>query len=381
VNSTVLRTGSLSDLGISPDRWSVVESLAAQCVASGDVPRLVLQVVRHGQALEQPLDFAHPESARPSGDAPLFLVASLTKPIVVLAALRLVERGELSLSDRVVEYLPEFDDPAKRPITVRHLMAHTSGLPDMLPTNRALRMSRSPLTAFVSGTCGVTLDFPPGRGVQYQSMGFAVLGAVIERVTGRSCGEIVRRELFEPLELQQTCLGAPDGWFDGPSPIIDRVAEVRVPPEQQGGEDWNWNSRYWRQLGSPWGGMLSTAADLAVLCGLMLRQGVVGSHPLLAAATVALATGNRLHDFRDVPEADRRTRPWGLGWRLNWPAHEATFGDLLSPAAYGHWGATGCLFWIDPVQDGACIVLTTEPLDTGRNRLTRLSNAVVAAWR
>jgi len=69
-----------------------------------------------------------------------------------------------------------------------------------------------------------------------------------------------------------------------------------------------------------------------------------------------------------------------LGWRLNWPGHSASFGDLLSRVAYGHWGATGTLMWIDPARGTFAIIFSTEPYDTSGTQLVQLSNAIAAAW-
>src|SRR5690606_26978005 len=129
-------------------------------------------------------------------------------------------------------------------------------------------------------------DFPPGRGVQYQSMGYAVLGAVIENVTGLSCAEYLRREVFAPLGMNDTALGAPEEWFTDPQPRIARVPEVRVPKDLESATDWNWNSRYWRTLGAPWGGMLCTAADLGRFAQMMLNRGRAADGRFLSESSI-----------------------------------------------------------------------------------------------
>ena len=249
----------------------------------------------------------------------------------------------------------------------------------MLPNNRQLRMAGAPLLAFVEDTCDCEPAFAPGRGVQYQSMGYALLGEIITRVSGKTCARFLRDEIFEPLGMNDTSLGAPESWFPGPEAKIDRVPEIRVPADQQSGTDWNWNSRYWRMLGAPWGGLLTTPADLGRFAALMLNGGTLGGRTIFSAATVGAAVRNQLEPMRDVPEEDRRCKPWGLGWRLNWPAHSENFGDLLSPETFGHWGATGTVFWIDPRNEAWAVLLTTQPMEPHGRYLARLSNAIASA--
>jgi CubicO group peptidase (beta-lactamase class C family) len=284
----------------------------------------------------------------------------------------LVERGRLGLDDRVAEYVPEFAAEGKDEVRVRHLMTHTSGLPDMLPENETLRAGNRPLSDFVAGTCRHPLLFPPGTRVRYQSMGTLMLAEVVVRITGGAIAGFLERELFGPLGMRDTSLGArPE--------TLDRIARVRLSPEQEAASGWNWNSRYWRELGSPWGGLITTPGDLARFCQLFLGEGAVGKTRLLALATVRAMTANQLAGMPAVPEEDRRCRPWGLGWRLAWPGHSSNFGDLLGPRTFGHWGATGTLFWADPDAEGFCVLLTTEPQRDDGRLLARASNAVAAA--
>lgn len=313
------------------------------------------------------------EDAARLRDDGLFVVASITKPVVAMTVLSLVEEGLLSLSDRVARFVPAFGANGKQSITIRHLLTHTSGLPDMLPHNRALRERNAPLDAFVEGTNAISPDFQPGRGVQYQSMGFAMLAAVAFEVTGTKLPDLVRDRVTEPLGMAATFLGMPNQWYEDGG--AERIVELAVPVEQQSTTGWGWNSRYWHEFGAPWGGLLSTPVDLGRFARAMLADG----DGVWSPATIAAATANRLHDFADLPETDRRCRPWGLGWRLNWVAHTATFGDLLGPRAYGHFGATGTMLWIDPDLDAYAVVLTTTPFDPRRVPLARLSNAIVAA--
>lgn len=377
-----LAISSPDDAGLIPDRWNRALALA-QKLTQTLLPGLAFQVsVRGKTSGEYQFGRQAPSpTAPPLRPESIFLSASLTKPIVAMATLLLVERGEIALSDSIADYLPQLTDSAKAGITIRHLLTHTSGLPDQLPNNRALRMTKAPLSQFVDGACSVSLDFPPGRGVQYQSMGFVLLAAIIESVTRTKLPQFLDREIFTPLRMKDTVLSAPTEWF-APGGKAERLARVDVPVEQQGGDDWNWNSRYWLELGAPWGGMLTTTSDMIRFGQVLLDGGSNGLVKLFSHSTIQAATSNQLPFFPDLPEADRRCRGWGMGWRMNWPAHPTSFGDLLGPRTYGHWGATGTLFWIDPDRYASAVLLSTLPLDKQSGfALTKLSNAIVSSIR
>ncbi len=350
------------------DGWEQVRRLADSWVADGRTSAVAVEAGRVSGAVFRHRTGSQRLDGSPLRDDALFVVASITKPVVAMSVLTLVEDGEIVLCDRVSRFVEGFGQNGKQAITVRHLLTHTSGLPDMLPNNRALRQRNAPIEEFVAGTVALAPDFQPGHGVQYQSTGFAVLGEIVRVVTGRTLREFVSDRLTGPLELADTSLGREaDADFD-------RVVELRVPVEQEEADGWGWNSRYWQRLGAPWGGLLSTADDLGTFARAMLARG----HGFCRPATVGAATRNALHDFPDVSEAERRTRGWGLGWRRNWSTHTATFGDLLGPDAYGHFGATGTMLWIDPDADAYAVALTNTPFDARVVPLAALSNVVAA---
>jgi len=380
--STIAIHDDARSVNLDPERWQgTLDQLADWC-RRGLIPSAGI-VCGRSDRTTRPQYFGSQSVDGTAGavrEDAIFLVASLTKPIVAMGTLLLVERGELSLDDRVCEIVSSFRGRGKYGVTVRHLLTHTSGLPDMLPNNRELRESHSSLDAFVAGTCTVEMGFPPGRAVRYQSMGFGLLGEIIRTLTGLSCPEFLRVEIFEPLWMNDTSLGAPDDWFDGPDAKMSRIAEIRVPEDQRdAATNWGWNSRYWRQLGAPWGGVLSTPADLARFARMMLSGGSLDGVRIFSKATVDAATRNQLLGMPQVPLADRETRAWGYGWRLYWPGSSPYFGDLLGRRMYGHMGATGTLLWLDPDRDAFAVILTTEPQDPHGTYLARLSNSIAAS--
>src|SRR5262249_37164218 len=204
----------------------------------------------------------------------------------------------------------------------------------------------------------------------YQSMGIAMLAEIVHQITGLSLAEFLRKEVFVPLGMADTSLGLqPDKKA--------RVTAVRLSREQQK-TDWHWKTPCWLGFGAPWGGLITSPADLARFCQMMLNGGALGAVRIFSPATVRAMTTNQLAGMPHVPEEERRCRPWGLGWRLQWPGHSANFGDLLGPRTYGHWGATGTLCWLDPEQETFCILLTTQPQGEDGRFLARISNLLAA---
>ena len=126
--------------------------------------------------------------------------------------------------------------------------------------------------------------------------------------------------------------------------------------------------------------MFSTPEDFAVLCQTMLGGGKYGDVRLVSPRTVELMTTNRLDDHPELPEPIRRSRPWGLGWSLNHRQHDDVLCDTLGPHVFGHIGATGTLFWIDPQTEGFFIIFTSGERARGPWRLVALSSAVAASF-
>lgn len=353
--STGTKLHSLNDRWL--DRAYCVLEEAAQ---SGKIPGAVILVAKDGIPME-PRCFGRmrPESnSLPIQPDTIFLVASVTKPVTVSAVMLLVERGKISLDDPASSIIPEFGSRGKDQIRIRHLMTHTSGLPDMLPENQKLREKQAPLREFIQLIYDLEPDFPPGANIQYQSCGIAILGNIVERIEGISLNEFLRREIFQPLGMNDTSLGA-----EGLE--TDRIAHVNTTDMEMGGvrmrdTEWDWNKPYWRNFGAPWGGMFTTAGDMFRFCQMFLDDGKFGGVQLLKPETVKVMTADQTTPMQTIPMSAKQ-QAWGLGWRLQPEFGFPYFGDLVSPGSYGHSGATGTLVWIDPVQELICILFTTEP--------------------
>ena len=311
-----LPTAKPEEIGLDAKRLQAAYDLLENWTAWRDapVPGGAIIVGRKGRVVPaRYFGKQGPEpDAKPIRKDAMFLMASITKPVVYMAGMMLVERGLLNLTDPVVRYVPEFKAHGKEATIVQHLFTHTSGLPDMLPNNAEMRKKHAPIHEFLAAASRDTVPaFKPGTQLSYQSMGTAVVADIIQRLTKVPLPEFLKREIFDPLGLKSIGLG---------SRGFDRERLVRVTlQDYMVGTDFHWNSQYWQELGSPWGGLFSTPEDFAVICQLLLAGGSWNGVRILSPMSVKMMTTNRLDDYAELPEAVRRTQPWGLGWRLNHP--------------------------------------------------------------
>jgi CubicO group peptidase (beta-lactamase class C family) len=303
---------------------------------------------------------------RPVTDESPFLIASITKPVTATAVLRCAERGLIDVGDPVSESVPDFTGAGSGDVRVRDLLRHTSGLPDMLPENESLRRRNALPEEFVRRVIDTAPDFEPGSAFRYQSMGVNLAGEIVERVTDTPLREFVDREIIAPLGMDHTFLGM------GGRPLTDLVpCDVDPKPGDEGCERWDWNSRYWRDFGAPWGGLHSTASDLTVFLRTFLDGGKYEGGRLLEERTVTEMTTNQI---------DRPDATWGLGWGFRDSPAWTYFGTRVSASTLGHSGATGTLAWADPERDVTFVCLTTRPMrDHEDGFFESLSDSAIAA--
>ncbi len=296
----------------------------------------------------------------------VFLVASITKPVTAASLMLLVQQGRLSLNDPVQRFLPEFKGGGRERVLIRNLLTHTSGLPDMLPENVALRREHAPLDAFLRGAYRTPLLFPPGSEFRYQSMGFLLAGAIVEKISGMKLRDFEEVNIFEPLGMKDSSLGL------GGRPLEDLVREMPAPGVNPSDDArFGPNTAYWRDMGVPWGGMHTTTSDLYKLLETFLNGGEYNGHRVFNPATVREMTTDQNQAIH---------APWGLGWAVGRSKAWNAFGNLVSPETFGHAGATGTVAWADPRRQLVCVVLTNRPYATDDGQLLRMvSNAVVAA--
>ncbi|MDE0165644.1 MAG: serine hydrolase [Bryobacterales bacterium] len=361
-----LQEGPPASVGMSQQQLDAAASILAKQLDSGPVTAASIVVARRNRiVLARGFGkLSHDAEAPRVRPDSIFLLASITKPVTGCALMILVDRGLVSLDDPVSHYLPEFQGGERARVTVRNLLSHISGLPDMLPQNRELRRAHSPLSGFVQGAAKTPLLYFPGSSFRYQSKGILLAAEIVERVSGKRLRDFEKEEMFEPLGMRHSALGMGD-WK------LEETVWVETSPNsnQADLERFGPNSPYWRDMGHPWGGMHSSALDLAVLLQTMLNGGEYGGNRVFSRAAVDAMTS----DQNGSLEA-----PWGLGWALRDSPVWNFFGELVSAKTFGHTGATGTVAWADPERDLLCVILTNRMVENGR-LLRRVSNAVAAA--
>ncbi|HEY8427818.1 MAG TPA: serine hydrolase [Sandaracinaceae bacterium] len=267
----------------------------------------------------------------------VFDLASLTKAVATTSAvLWLAERGRIELDAPVSRYLPDLAGGGRERITVRHLLTHRAGLPAVDPL-RGYDGERREVLARILRT---PLESAPGARVRYSDLGFIVLGALVERVTGRDLDAFVRETIFEPLGMRETRYAPPSEWLPriAPTERAERRGGVLIRGVVH-------DPRAFR-LGGVAGnaGLFSTADDLARFARMLLRGGELDGARVFSAETVRAIRSE---------EGER-----GLGWDRGHPT--------LSPAAFGHGGFTGTSLWIDPDEDLFVLLLSNRVHPNGR---------------
>jgi CubicO group peptidase (beta-lactamase class C family) len=315
---------------------AVPESLD-QAVQSGLLKAAVM-VVRHG---DHERAWAFGQSIQTDS---VFLLASITKPMVAAVVMTLYDQGELRLDDPVVAFLQEFSGDGRDQVTLRHLLSHCSGLPDQLPDNNQLRSSHAGMREFVRGTMRLPLAFPPGSKFLYSSMGILLASEIAERITGKPMSTLIQERLFGPLEMQTASLGTGGRSLQELVPCQTEYAAAEAGAGKVDTRSWDWNSSYWRQFGAPWGGAHGSAGDVAKFFADFLNPSGKVLKPTTAAEMVT-------RQF--APAVPSRGLGFGIG-RSNSSRH-------CSGDTWGHTGSTGTLAWADPKSKAICVVLTTLP--------------------
>ncbi len=364
--SSVTTLRSPEELGLSAERLGRIDSLLGRLVTRQELSGGVALLARHGSvAYCKPFGVMDLESKRPVPANGIFRMASMTKPVVSVAAMILHEEGAIQLDDPVSQYIPEIggmrplSGRVARPMTIQDLLRHTSGIPyggDRSPVHRRYDAAKveesSSLQDAVERIAALPLLFTPGSSWEY---GYStdVLGRVIEIVSEMPLDVYLRRRLFEPLGMVDTDFFVPAEKQDRFLTLYvagdsDRLKAMDAPVNGM----WSRKPR----LLSGGGGLVSTAPDYWRFAQMLLNGGELDGVRILSPATVRLMTVNHVPQSALPVSLGNPASEWmldgagfGLGFRV--VMHPAEARIPASTGSYGWFGVFDTFFLVDPSQE------------------------------
>ncbi len=347
---------------------NLIDDAVNRAIERKQTPGAVVLVGHKGRIIYHKafgIKIAEPEPVAMTLDT-IFDIASLTKPMVTaLLAVKIIEMGRLQLSDPIAKYLPEFNVPDKKEITLEQILTHRAGF----SADLACAPCGEGKDACVKFIAQRPLIFAPGTQYLYACQGFFVLGVVVEKIMGKLLDVLAQEYIFVPLRMADTSFC--------PGPVFkDRIA----PTEKVDGVLLHGvvHDPAVRALGGVAGnaGVFSTAADLAIFCQMMLNGGIYNGVRILDEATVKQMTS-----FREVQEGTACVKcPFnqarGLGWDINTKQSFAR-GDLFPVGtSYGHTGFTGVSLWLDPASQTFVIFLSNRLYPDGKGDVKEVRSKI-----
>ncbi|MFC1539586.1 serine hydrolase domain-containing protein [Candidatus Latescibacterota bacterium] len=379
VSGQSLTEGNPESLGFSLERLKITDSVMNNLVEQDRIAGAVTLAARHGKiAHVGTYGFMDKERGTKMRRDTIFRIASMTKPMTSLAVLMLYEEGYFLLTDPVSKYIPEFKNmtvlssgtgsghepktvPAKREITIRHLLSHTAGLTYSGggPLGKMyadagideLRKPQYPVRELVMALAKLPLAYQPGESFRY-SLSDDVLGYLIEVVTGMSFDRFLEERLFIPLGMKDTRFYLSEDQKTRLASLyqvksggeIEKTTGIEsdyAPPNQQlhfaGGS-----------------GLYSTVDDYARFCQMLLNDGELDGVRIVSRKTVELLSTNSVGDIE--PNLGEGGDKWGFGVSVR--TKRIADNELLSTGSFMKSGAWSTYFWIDPKEDMFGVFMT-----------------------
>jgi CubicO group peptidase (beta-lactamase class C family) len=365
-------------VGLSSDRLERLESVIQDYVDRGKIAGTIDLVLRDGKAAHlESYGMIDRETGREMPTDAIFRIASMSKAVTTVAVMILYEEGHFRLSDPVHEFLPEFEDPvvaletsggdedgyetvpAERPITIHHLLTHTSGLTygsgpasaayeDTGLTGWYLAGKDMRIGEVVEQLANLPLNAQPGEEWQY---GYStdVLGHLVEEVSGMPLDEFFQERIFDPLGMTDTHFFLPPEKSSRLAPVYglseDGTLELTEATDET---DYIHGPR---KCFSGGGGLLSTTQDYGRLLQMLLNGGTLDDHRILSPKSVDLMRSNNTGNMYPWDDTG-----FGLGF---WVVEDlGEYGEIGSVGAYGWGSAYYPIYWVDPNEELVGLIMT-----------------------
>ena len=375
--------------GFAPAGLHAVATAVRSDIATGAYGGAVLLLSRDGGP---PWVFSAGSAAgRPLRRDAVFNLYSISKAFTNVLLFRCFDKGLFAADTRIAELIPEFSGEKRDLLTVRHLLSHTSGMLPMFAPRKGMHVDR--LDEVIQAICaGLRPVRNPGEAVWYSPMvSHALLGEAIRRSDARerSFGQIAREDLFAPLRMHDSSFGLPERLRT--RYVAPELAPDSLPMEYLG-----------RHNPGPWGaleqedseipalGAVTTVENLFRFAEMLRCGGILEGHRIVSAEVLdearTVCTGDLLHELYLVYCMKRHWKLWpaNFGWGFQLRGTAAGHyhcGSRASPATFFQVGIGSSMFWIDPVREVTCIMLTTPVIGEADSilRFERLSDLVHTA--
>jgi len=364
-------------LGLSSVRLQRMSDAFKREIDKGTIPGVTVMVARRGQiGWFDALGRQNPAASAPMAHNTIFRIASMTKPIVSVGTMMLVEEGHFLLNDPIAEYIPEFANqkvgienngkldlvPLARPITVQDLLRHTSGitsdntgngLVQQLYQQAGLRNRNITNAEHAALVAGLPLICQPGTEWNY-SRSTEILGRLIEVVSGKTLGAFLTERILAPLQMTETA-------FHAGAENADRLTEPFPTDPWSGDKVQLFNMLEKPVMESGGGGLVSTTMDYARFCQMLLNGGALEGNRIIGRKTLQLMASDHLG-----PEVKLSGHllalpgySFGLGFAVRMLEGIAPFAGSVGDFSWG--GIAGTSFWIDPREELFAVFMSQGP--------------------
>ncbi len=370
--------------GLSAEGLGGVTTLLEEFVAENQIAGAVAGIARGGQiAYLEAIGSQDLATGAPMTEGSLFRIYSMAKAVTAVAVMMLHEEGRFELDDPVSEYLPAFDRvqvldettgtmrAPSRPITIRDLLLHTSGLSHRnseLYQEARVRSKSIPMDRFIGNIVAAPLLEDPGTVYRY-SESPTVLGGLVEVWSGQPLDEFLQERIFAPLGMTGT------GFWVEPDRVA-RLTTVYRPLEAGGLEPFEIEEIPFTvkpQLLEGAVGLVSTVPDYLRFGQMLLNEGELGGARILRAETVREITSNGLSD--SILEGRGNGIGWGLG-NVNVIVDPEAVGYPSALGEYGWNGSAGTIFWVNPAED-MVVVLMWQRQPTNPDQLQQQAKTLI----
>jgi len=331
-------------------RESIVEK-AKQAISDNVFPGGVVGVVRKSGDREViPFgNYTYDQNSHLVKENSIYDTASLTKSIPTGSlAMQLIDEGKLKLEDKLIDYIPEFNNSDRESITVRHLLTYTLdgyGLASAVDGTDGKSLGDRGVSDLLKTLLNHNFEQRPGTIFKYSNIPAALLGLVVERITGHTLGDLATERFFRPLGMNRSTFNPSDFPLEDivPTEITDWRGLVH-------GEVHDESAYIAKRDGKVMGhaGLFSTAPDILNFLEMLLQGGTMSGEQYFSKWSINQMMTNQIAELNDYT---------GLGWELNQPRY---MGDFCSPNTFGKTGFTGTLAICDIEKEVAYVILTNR---------------------